>query len=428
MKPYRKLTEKILVNEPVELLAKKVVSMKRIPVVLRDDAEAKAHESGVFRVNRALENGETYKTWDESSAYVVTQNEVDTILDKVSSIVEMGREAVDFLLDGEWGTLGLTRPVFEYARNSFDDQEIEMFTRYDFAYLGNGQIKLVGIEADAPNLFVETAQSQRIWLWDKFGEKAKSHKITQLNSLPEMTINAFQQLNDMSETSNLHILDNTTSRGRDWIASSLIKNMAERGGWNVGRVRLKDLEWDPTVGYWTDGQRDVITNLYKQFPWDMLLSHGITRDFIAHSGRLERTFEPAWKTILGNRAMLPALHELFPHSALVSPAALARSKKLGENIVAAPLSPSISRNEVGVLKGRKFTSWGEDVKDFKNQKNMVYRKLEIPKRYKEEDNESHFAYLSVFTVAGNIAGLGVQETKLPLLGLHSTFKPHIVML
>lgn len=402
--------------------------MKRVPVALRDDAEARAHESGVFRVERTLQNGERYKTWDESSAYIITKNEVDTIIDKVSGIVEMGREAVDFLLDGEWGTLGLTRPVFEYARNSFDDQEIELFTRYDFAYMGNGQIKLVGIDADAPKMFVETAQSQRTWLWDKFATKAKQHKVTQLNSIPEMTINAFQQLNDLSRTSNMHILDNTASRGRDWIVSSLIKNMAEKGGWNVGRVRLKDLEWDKEKGIWHDGHGDHVTNIYKQFPWDMLLSHGITRDFIAHSGRLEKTFEPAWKTILGNRAMLPALSELYPRSALISPASLSRSQKLGDNIVSAPISPSISRNEVGLLKGRKFTSWGEEIKDFRGQKNMVYRKLEIPKRYKEEDGTSHFAYLSVFTVAGNLSGIGIQETKLPLLGLHSTFKPHVVML
>jgi len=402
--------------------------MKRVPVALRDNSDDKAHESGVFRVERTLENGESYRTWDESSAYIITKNEVDTILDKVSAITQMSREAVDFLLDGEWGTLGLTRPVFEYARNSFDDQEIEMFTRYDFAYLGNGQVKLVNIDADAPRMFVEAAQSQRAWLWDKFSQKAKQHKITQLNSIPEMTINAFQQLNDMSKTGNMHILDNTASRGRDWIVSSLVKGLAEKGGWNVGRVRLKDLEWDKNQGIWHDGKGDNITNIYKQFPWEMLLSHGITRDFIAHSGRLEKTFEPSWKTILGNRAMLPALHELYPRSALISPSSMSRSKKLGNDIVAAPLSSSVSRNELGILKGRRFTSWAEDVKDFKNQKNMVYRKLEIPKRYKEEDGNNHFVYLSFFTVAGNLAGLGIQETKMPLLGLHSTFKPHIVML
>lgn len=402
--------------------------MKRIPVAPRDDADTKAHSSGVFRVERRLSSGEAYRTWDESSVYAITQNEVDAILDKAKSIVDMGRDAVDFLLDGEWGTLGLTRPVFEYARNSFDDQEIELFTRYDFAYLGNGQIKLVNIEADAPRLFVETAQTQRVWLWDKYEQKAKNHKITQLNSIPEMSINAFQQLNDLSNTGNIHILDNSNSQGIDWITSSLIKNIAEKGGWNVGRVRLKDLIWDKDKARWTDGKNDEIDNLYKQFPWEMLLSHGLTRDLIAHSGRMERIFEPAWKTVLNSRAMLPALAELYPRSALISPASLSRSKKLGDDIVMAPLSTNISKNETGVLKGRKFTSWGEEVKDFRTQRNMVYRKLEIPKRHREEDGSNHFVYLSIFTVAGHLAGLGVQETKLPLLGVHSTFKPHIVML
>lgn len=403
--------------------------MKKIDISLRDEADIKAQQSGVFRVERTIESGETYKTWDESSAYVITKNEADIILDKVTSIVDMGREAVDFLLDGEWGTLGLTRAIFEYARNSFDDQEIELFTRYDFAYLGNGQIKLVGIDADSPKMFVEAAQSQRVWLWEKFEQKAKQHKITQLNNIPEMTINAFQQLNDMSESGNIHILDNSAGKGKDWIVSSLIKSMAERGGWNVGRVRLKDLEWNNNQESWTDGKHDNVTNIYKQFPWDMLLTHGITRDIIAHSGRLEKTFEPAWKTILASRAMLPALHEIYPRSTLISPSFMFKAKELQENFVAAPLSTSISRNEIATLKGRKFTSWGDDMKDFRGQKNMVYRNLEIPKRQKNsQDDSSVFTYLSFFTVAGNLAGLGIQETKLPLLGTHSTFKPHIIML
>lgn len=402
--------------------------MKRVSVSLRDDADNKAFESGVFKAERSLPNGEIYRTWDESSAYIITRNEVDTILDKAVNIVNMGREAVDFLLDGEWGTLGLPIPVFEYARNSFDDQEIELFTRYDFAYLGNGQIKLVNIEADAPSLLVETAEAQRKWLWDKFAQKAKQHKVTQLNSIPEMTKSAFGQLYKMSPEGNFHILDSESTRGKEWFASSYIKNLAEKAGWDIGRVRLKDLSWDNQQKRWEDHAENKINGVYKQLPWDMLFDHMLMREIVAHSQNLERIFEPAWKTILSSRAIMPALHELYPRSALISPASLSRSKKLGEDIVAAPMLRSASRNEVGTLKGRRFTAWGEDIKDFRNQKSMIYRKLEIPKRFKDSNGGGQFTYLSIFTVAGNIAGLGIQETKLPLLGQHSTFKPHIVML
>lgn len=402
--------------------------MKRVSVSLRDDADKKAYDSGVFKIERSLPNGDVYKTWDESSAYIITKNEVDTILDKVSNIVEMGRNAVDFLLDGEWGTLGLPLPIFEYARNSFDDQEIELFTRYDFAYLGNGQIKLVNIDADAPSFLVETAETQRKWVWDKFAQKAQQHKITQINSIPEMTKSAFRQLYDMSSEGNFHILDNETTRGKEWFSSSYIKNLAEKSGWDIGRVRLKDLSWEENQKRWEDHAENQIAGIYKQLPWDMLFDHMLMREIVAHSQNLERIFEPAWKTVLASRAILPALHELYSRSALISPASLARSKKLGTDIVSAPMLRSASKNEMALLKGRRFTSWGEELKDFRNQKSMVYRKLEVPKRFKDKNGDGQFTYISIFTVAGNIAGLGIQETKLPLLGQHSTFKPHIVML
>lgn len=403
--------------------------MKRVSVAPRDNYEDKAHRSGVFAVERKLPNGETHYTWDETSAYLIERDEVDVILDAVSPIVSMSYEAVDLLLDGQWGTLGLPRPFFEFARNSFDDQNPQLFTRYDFAYLGNGEIKLVGIDSDSPRTVMEASQAQRTWLWDKFENRAKNHQITQLNNIQEITEKAFSHMRKQTSDNTIHIVRGTDNRGEDWITSSFIKGIAQKSGWRTENTRIKDIQWNAKKQAWVNNDGKTINNIYKHFPWDMLLRQRITKDLIINHNRLNMMFEPSWKTILSTRAMLPALWELYPESPILSPSFMElNTDDLSSNIVTSTVLPSTSRNEMGLLKGRSFTSWGEEMRDFSKQKNLVYRNLEIPKRYKDKSGGYRFAYLSIYTVAGKIAGLGMREAKMPLLGAYTTFRPHLVKL
>lgn len=232
----------------------------------------------------------------------------------------------------------------------------------------------------------------------------------------------------MSRYKNLHIGNGSDDRGEDWVTATFLKGLAAKAGWNTTATKMKDVRWDKKNGVWVDGKGHPITALYKQFPWELILRQSVAKDFVAHHARMEMIMEPAWKMILSTRAILPALYEMFPESELVTPARMGTPKGLSEDHVAFTVLPSSSRNEMGVLKGRQFTSWGESMKDFSNLKSVGYRNLELPRRYRDASGGYRFTYMSVFTVAGNMAGVGFRETRLPLLGAHSTFKPHLVIL
>lgn len=401
--------------------------MKRVSVDPRTDADQKARRTGVVTIERRLPNGKVNKTWDESSAYIISRKEVDDLLEAVNPVIRMGREAVDFLLDGDWGTLGIPLQMFESLRDSFDSQELEFITRYDFAYLGNGQLKLVGIEADSPRSLIETAHTQRAWLFDKFRARINAHKVTQLNSIPELSIEAFRRLREISRFNSMHFASSSYDKTEDLLIANFMKGLAETAGWATRNTRIKDLHWDIKQSAWKDTENNYITALFKQYPWEMLLRQNISKDLFENNN-LEMILEPSWKTILSNRAILPAMYELYPKSEILSPAFLNSHKGLGNNIVTGPLLHTSSRNEMGILNGRKFTAWGEQQKDFSNQRVLAHRKMEIPKRFRDASGGYRFAYLSFFTIAGNPAGFGIRETRLPILGIHTTFKPHIVML
>ena len=400
--------------------------MKRVKVAPRDNADEKARRSGVFAVEKTLNNGLVHRSWDENSAYVINKEEVATIVDTVAKVTSMSKEAVDFLLDGEWGTLGMTQPVFDLVRNSFDSAEKELFTRYDFAYTADSELKLVGIEADSPQFLIETAHTQRTWLYDIFGSKIKNNKVTQLNSIPEMTTEAFRNIQKVDK--NVHIFTGADDRGEDWITSAYVKGLVQQAGCTPHAARVKGLQWNEQDRQWKDERGGNVTSFYKQYPWELLMLSSVSKPMVENSSNFKNMLEPTWKMALANRAMLPALHYLFPESNIISPAKIDDRFGLGPDYVTAPVLQAVSRNEMAHLKGRTFTSWGENMKDFSGQQSLSYRKLEIPKRYRDISGGYRFTFLSVFTVGGHIAGVGIRESRLPLLGAHTTFKPHVVML
>lgn len=394
----------------------------------RDGADERARRSGVFRVERTLPSLETHRTWDETSAYLLDRAEVGQLLDDLAPMVTMGREAVDFLLEGEWGTLGIPRTTFEQVRDSFDSEELEFITRYDFAHMGQGEYKLVGIDADSPRGVLETAQVQRTWLWDKFAERTRTHQVSQLNSIPELAMEALRQLRTQSRFPTLTLAQTGDEAGEDWLTTSYVKGLAESAGWDVRTCRVRDLRWLGRERAWVDGDGRQVTTLYKNAPWDMMLRQAAARDLLAHGDHLENLFEPPWKLILSNRAMLPALWELFPRSPLLSPASIVSAEGLGPNTVTSTLMPTSSRTEMGTLRGRPFTSWADEPKDFSSQRMLAHRRLEVPKRHQDRSGVYRFTYLSLYTVAGTMAGISFRETRMPLLGTHSTVRPHLVQL
>lgn len=402
--------------------------MKRVSVAPRENYHDKALQSGVFAVEKKLNSGDIHRTWDETSAYLIDRDEVDQIMDSIEPIISMSHNAVDFLLDGEWGTLGIPHPFFDYIRNTFDDNAPPFITRYDFAYLGNGQVKLVGIDGDSPKGIMEVAQAQRDWLWEKFRNRAIKNEITQLNNLQEVAGIALKQALKSSEYKDLHIARLSDARGEDWLTSRFIKGIARKSGWTVHETRMNGIQWSKNDNSWIDDDGREINNLYKHFPWDMLINQKVSKDFINHTDKLGLILDPAWKMVLSSRAMLPALWEMYPNSKILSPASISDTAKLGNNIVTAPLLPVTSRNEMAVLKNRQFTSWGEPMKTFSEKNDLAHRTLEIPKRYKDKTGEYRFAYMSVFAISTAIVGIGMRETRLPLLGANSTFRPHLVKL
>lgn len=82
------------------------------------------------------------------------------------------------------------------------------------------------------------------------------------------------------------------------------------------RVSISKIS-DWAKGQFTDTQDQVISNLFKLYPWEYMLRE-------VFSTKLEdagvRWLEPAWKSIISNKALLPMLWEMFPDHPNLLPA------------------------------------------------------------------------------------------------------------
>ncbi len=90
-------------------------------------------------------------------------------------------------------------------------------------------------------------------------------------------------------------------------------------------------------GQFTDLQDQVISNLFKLYPWEFMLRE-------MFSTKLEdagvRWLEPAWKSIISNKALLPLLWEMFPNHPNLLPAYFAEDDHPQiEKYVVKPSSP-----------------------------------------------------------------------------------------
>lgn len=397
--------------------------MKRVRVPLRDRSDSRAAETGVVGLTVDVD-GTRHKKWDESTAYLLTPTDSDLIIRSAYEAVSMARDAVDFLLDGQWGTLGYSVPLFEMMRESFDRRQKDFISRYDFVWKNDGSLVLYDIDGDSPRGIVETAHTQRHWVFDSFGQKAKKGKITQLNSIPESIEDVLRQA--ASQVSRRRFFSVAGDDFDSRLTAAFIRDIAVGAGWDATSMRWSDFCWDGRQWVGRNGER--VSSFYKHVPWDtVVMSRRIEEDLSEHYLDLTTPFDPLWKAVLSSRAVIPAMSFIYPGSNLIPNAKNDDSYGISSDMLYAPYRVASSMNEVGILSGRAFTSWGESLKDFGKQ-SLAYRDLSVPRRFRDDSGGYRFLYVSVYTVGGLPAGVMMNETRLPMLGSYRTFKPHLVVL
>ena len=169
-----------------------------------------------------------------------------------------------------------------------------------------------------------------------------------------------------------------------------------------------------TVLYVTDLQDQVISNLFKLYPWEFMLRE-------MFSTKLEdagvRWLEPAWKSIISNKALLPLLWEMFPNHPNLLPAYFAEDDHPQmEKYVVKPIFSREGAN-VSIIENGKTIEAAEGPY---GEEGMIVQQFHPLPKFGDS-----YMLIGSWLVNDQPAGIGIREDRALITQDMSRFYPHI---
>ncbi|RXK33180.1 hypothetical protein BBD39_04085 [Arsenophonus endosymbiont of Bemisia tabaci Asia II 3] len=385
--------------------------MIRMPITERPDWKEKAAEFG-FHFHTLY--GEPY--WCENAYYQFTMQQIEDLEATTAELHQMCLQVVEKVVSNEELLIKFQIPkhCWEFVNHSWKTNQPSLYSRLDLAYDGKRPAKLLENNADTPTSLYETTFFQWIWLEDQINAGNLPANADQFNSIQEQLIERFALLRE--------------SFGFNWLHFSCYQDSDE----DRGTIQyLQDCAHEANIpneflyidqiglgekGQFTDPNNQVISNLFKLYPWEFMFRE-IFSTKLADAG--VRWLEPAWKSIISNKALLPMLWEMFPNHPNLLPAyfAEANSPKLDSYVI----KPIFSREGANIRiidNEREIASvdgpYGEE--------GMIIQQF-----YPLPQFENNYTLIGSWLVNDQPAGIGIREDKQLITQDLSRFYPHIIL-
>lgn len=348
--------------------------------------------------------------WDESVHYVFTLDEVLHLEEQVEELHRMCLSAVDFVVK-ERRYLDFAMPawVWPAVEASWKRRDHHIFGRFDVRYTGDGSpIKLLEYNADTPTALIESSIVQWYWLKDRYPED------DQWNSIHERLVEAWKQ----TGTIRAHFgWTNRDETGEEAMTVAYLQETADQAGIATTGLAMEDIGWDPAARRFVDVAGEEIHVMCKLYPWEWVVGDAFGQHAVADLREAQPAhtwFEPVWKMLLSNKAILAILWELFPGHPNLLPAYLREPGPLnGRDYIAKPLlgREGAAMRVEGSHRMRTPGDYGAE--------GFVYQEFSpLP------DFDGQHPVLGCWMVEDEAAGLGIRETSGLITDDTSSFVPH----
>lgn len=406
--------------------------MDKIALPERPNWRDKAAELGFTFADM---HGEPY--WDETSAYRFSLRQIeDDLEDPATELHAMCREAVAQIVASEELLERLCIPEAHRGLivDSWQQDQPELYGRFDLAYDGQGPAKLLEYNADTPTSLYESASFQWSWLEDQIEARVLLPGDDQFNGIHEALVERFREI--FAPDTDLHF----TAQGgnpEDYATVEALGWAAREAGLGAHYCDLDKIGLSPE-GQFVDDQDRVMGTLFKLYPWEDLLRD----DYAAHlAGSGALFLEPPWKAVLSNKGLLPVLWQMFEGHPNLLPAffeADIAPALAGSGPAAAPIRAAFERAadrlRAGHVTKPVFSREGASIAIVENGRATETATL--------RDYDHHprivqaYAPLPVFDgfrpvigawiVGHGCAGIGIREDHSRITQDLSRFKPHFI--
>jgi glutathionylspermidine synthase len=386
--------------------------MERIKLAPRPDWQARADSLG-FTWHH--DSGKTY--WDESAAYAFTIEEIeDGIEAPTAELQALCLDLVGEVVGSErlMEQLEIPAPMRDYVADSWKRGEPSLYGRFDLAYDGQAPAKLYEYNADTPTSVYETAVFQWLWLEDQMAAGVLPAGADQFNSLHEKLVERFRTI--FPDGGFVHF-----SSDPDFVEDRqtvrFLEDLARQAGLDPRFVALDQIGLNADGRFVDDGNW-LIEALFKLYPWEQMLRD----DYAAPLPDAGVTvLEPAWKSILSNKGILPLLwernvgHPNLLESYFESDPA---HERLGTSYVRKPLFSREGANVELVDRGRR----GKILDGGYGEGRQIRQALHAPPRF-----GGQYVIVGSWLVGDEPAGIGLREDRGRITRNTSRFLPHFIL-
>jgi glutathionylspermidine synthase len=365
----------------------------------RPDWKRRVEESGLIWHGA---DGDTY--WSEDRHLVLTLKAAETLEDAANELHALSLEACEQIVRrGWWDRLAIPDSAAGLIQASWMTSDVSLYGRFDLAWDGNGQPKLLEYNADTPTSLLEAAVIQWQWL------EETAPGSDQLNSLHEALVERWKRVPE----STVHFAcawENLEDRQ----TVAYLAETAEQAGKSVELMDMQEIGFSED-GRFTDGAGQPIDKLFKLYPWEWMTQEPF---FAEIDQERSRFIEPAWKMMLSNKALLAILWELNPGHPLLLPAYFSREELCRQGISFWAEKPFFGREGAGVSlldRGKTLASGAAG----HQEEPLVYQKH--ANLFSAENQ--HFVW-GLWMVGDACCGLSARGDRSPITGNLSRFHPH----
>lgn len=344
---------------------------------------------------------ETGPYWDESACYELSAAEVDKLEKAAHALHYLCIDAAEAVIKNNWWhRLGIPAAAVPAILRSWERDDFSLYGRFDLAFDGVGEPKLLEYNADTPTALVEAAVTQWFWLQD-------THPgADQFNSIHERLIEAWRRWAGTT----IHF-SSIKEHAEDAQTVLYLRDTCEQAGVTTRSVHVDDLGWNAAQKCFVDLDGARVSHCFKLYPWEWMW-HEEFGPQLAHDAVL--FVEPTWKMLLSNKGLLPVLWELFPDHPNLLPA-YETAGPLGGRFVRKPRLSREGANITWVEGGVAVEETGGDY----GEEGHIFQAVAEPPNF-----DGHRPIFGVWVVDHEPAGLGIREDTGRITGNLSRFVPH----
>ncbi len=345
--------------------------------------------------------------WDESVYYSFSLSEILQIEQATQELWEMCLNAVQYAIDKRlFDLFQIPEAYVAYLVSSWEDDIPSIYGRFDFCYHGD-RLKLLEFNADTPTSLFEASIVQWFWLQDFDSSK------DQFNSLHEKLIKTWQDTRCLFGGKSLYFSCAKDSL-EDLTNTEYLRDCAIQAGITTRFIFVDEIGWDATNKKFVDLQSEPLSHFFKLYPWEFMIHEPFGIHFLENYSE-PRVFEPAWKMILSNKAILPLLWELYPGHPYLLPA-YREAKDLSSFV----RKPFLSREGANIELFREGQSIFKTTGPY-GQEGYIYQELcELP------CYEKNYPVIGSWIIGAEAGGIGIRESDTLVTDNTSRFIPHLI--